>query len=53
MMTEKEKINKVFKIANNSIYFGDNDNYLSALYEICKVISVENVKEFGIEYLEE
>lgn len=53
MMTEKEKIDKVFKIANNSIYFDDSDNYLSALYEICKVLSDENAKEFGIKYLEE
>lgn len=36
-MTE-EKLNKIFKIANNAIYFDDNSDYKTALYEICNVI---------------
>ena len=29
---------KIFMIANNAIYFRDDSDYLTALYEICEVI---------------
>lgn len=53
-MTEEhinEKLNTIFQIANNAIYFQDNSDYLTALYEICAVINPgdENIGQKFIE----
>ena len=47
----EEILNKIFEIANNAIYFRDNSDYLTALYEICNVIKPgnENIGEIFIE----
>lgn len=34
-----ENVKKAYAIANNAIYFNDNSDYLTALYEICKVLN--------------
>lgn len=45
---------KAFKIANNAIYFDDNSDYRSALWEICKVLSPKiDEEEIGSKYYEE
>lgn len=36
-LTKKEK--EVYKIANNVLYFNDNSDYQTALYEILKVLN--------------
>jgi len=36
------KLETIFKIANNVIYFRDNSDYLTALYEICNVIKPDD-----------
>ena len=36
------KVTKIFEIANNAIYFRDNSDYLTALYEICHVINPDD-----------
>jgi len=36
--TFMDKVNKAFAIANNAIYFNDNSDYLTALYEICETL---------------
>lgn len=38
-MNEKEK--EIYKIANNTLYFNDNSDYKTALYEILKVLNPE------------
>jgi hypothetical protein len=35
-------LNKIFEIANNAIYFRDNSDYLTALYQICKIIKPDD-----------
>ena len=46
-----EALNKIFQIANNAIYFDDNSDYKTALYEICNVIKPndETIGEVCIE----
>lgn len=46
------KINKIFTIANNAIYFRDDSDYLTALYEICNVIK-PNDETVGEQFIEE
>jgi len=36
-MTDKET--EVYKIANNALYFNDNSDYETTLYEILKVLN--------------
>lgn len=49
-----DNVLKAFKIANNAIYFCDSSDYLTALYEVCKVLNPdEDIKKFGTKYLEE
>lgn len=31
-------IEKIYTIANNAIYFNDNHDYLTVLYEICELL---------------
>ena len=45
-----DKAEKAFMIANNAIYFGDNSDYETALYEICDVLNPDI--ERGNEYIE-
>lgn len=40
-MSEKVKIDKAFAIANNAIYFDDNSDHLTALYEVCSSLKPE------------
>lgn len=39
---EIKTLDKIFMIANNALYFRDNSDYLTALYEICRVIKPDN-----------
>ena len=48
----KNKINKMYEIANNAIYFNDSSDYLSALYEVCMVIA-EDEDKIGEEFIGE
>ncbi len=49
-----KNVKKAFIIANNAIYFNDNSDYLTALYEVCHTLS-PNIEEelIGKEYIEE
>lgn len=48
-----EKIEKAYAIANNAIYFNDNSDYLSALYEVCMVLKpTEDVEKIGTDYID-
>jgi hypothetical protein len=47
-------IYKAYTIANNAIYFNDNSDYLSALYEVCRTLRPEiNENSIGSKYIEE
>lgn len=46
-----KKLEEVYKIANNSLYFNDNHDFQSALWEICKEILPEK-EEIGEYYVE-
>ena len=49
-----DKIKKAFTVANNAIYFNDNSDYLTALYEICEILHPSDYKhEDGEKYIEE
>ena len=48
----EDKLNKIFRIANNVIYFDDNSDYKTALYEICDVIKPDD-ETVGNEYIED
>lgn len=49
-----ENVKKAFIIANNAIYFNDNSDYLSALYQICHVLNPDIEEELiGTKYIEE
>lgn len=43
---------KIFMIANNAIYFRDDSDYLTALYEICEVIKPGD-ETVGAAFIEE
>ena len=45
------KLDKIFLIANNAIYFQDNSDYLTALYEICAVINPDD-ENIGQKFIE-
>lgn len=49
-----ENVKKAFAIANNAIYFNDNSDYLTALYEVCKALNpdIEDAL-IGSKYIEE
>jgi hypothetical protein len=38
---EESDLNKAFAAANNAIYFGDNSDYLPALYQVCRFLKPE------------
>lgn len=48
----EDKIKKAFAIANNAIYFDDNSDYYTALFEIAELLNLEN-EEIGEKYIEE
>lgn len=47
-------IEKAYAIANNAIYFSDNADYETALYQVCKALkpSVDD-EDIGKEFIEE
>lgn len=53
---EKVKKNnalEAFKTANNAIYFNDRSDYLSALYEVCKILNPDiKPDDIGKKYIE-
>jgi len=53
-LTSFERTNKAFTIANNAIYFNDNSDYLTALYDICIMLN-PNIQEnkIGEEFIED
>lgn len=53
-LTLSERCDKAFAIANNAIYFNDRSDYLSALWDVCKMLkSPLSEDEIGKKYLEE
>ena len=49
-----EKAKKAYAIANNAIYFDDNSDYLTALFEICRALKPDiNEEEIGKTYMDE
>lgn len=53
-LTLSERCDKAFAIANNAIYFNDRSDYLSALWDVCKILkSPLSEDEIGKKYLEE
>lgn len=50
----EDKLEKAFRIANNAIYFDDNSDYGTALWEICMILKPElGEDEIGQDYIEE
>jgi hypothetical protein len=46
------KIKKAYAIANNAIYFDDNSDYETALYEVCMALCPEiDTNEIGTSYI--
>ena len=50
-INEKGKLEQAYAIANNAIYFDDNSDYETALYEVCMVLYPERVDEIGSKYI--
>ena len=48
----QEKLNEIFRIANNAIYFDDSSDFLQALNEICLVAKPEESENIGKKYIE-
>lgn len=48
----KDNVKKAFAIANNAIYFDDNSDYYTALYEIAELLNL-NGEDIGDRYIEE
>lgn len=49
----EDAVHRAFKIANNAIYFNDNSDYETALWDICNTLNPElNEDEIGQNYLE-
>lgn len=51
MVSEREKLEEAYTIANNAIYFDDNSDYETALYEVCMALYPEKVDEIGKRYI--
>jgi hypothetical protein len=47
-----DTLKEVYAIANNAIYFDDNSDYASALWEICNKIKPEENENIGQKYIE-
>lgn len=53
-LTSFERNIKAFAIANNAIYFNDNCDYLTALYEVCKMLNPKIEDDLiGNKYIDE
>jgi len=55
-MSDKETINEIVKIANNVLYFDDNSDYCTALWEILtksKPEMFEDSDEPVLKYIED
>lgn len=49
-----DNVKRAFAIANNAIYFNDNSDYATALYQVCKALNPELEDELiGSKYIEE
>ncbi|WP_337527366.1 hypothetical protein [Zhenhengia sp.] len=49
-----ENVKKAYSIANNAIYFNDNSDYLTALYEICKVLNPQvDTEQIGNSFIDD
>lgn len=48
-----EKLEKIFKIANNALYFNDSHDFRSALWDVCKEAKPECENEIGKRYIDE
>jgi disulfide oxidoreductase YuzD len=52
-LTLSEMNYKAFVIANNAIYFNDGHDYLSALYDVCKMLNPNiDDTDIGKDYIE-
>jgi len=52
-LTPYERGVEAYAIANNAIYFNDRSDYLSALYEICRMLKPREPEEnIGQEYID-
>lgn len=50
----ESKLERAFRIANNAIYFDDNSDYCSALWDICMILKPQlSESEIGQVYIEE
>ena len=48
-MTKQEN---AFIIANNALYFNDNSDYQTALYQVCSTLRPElDDEEIGVDYI--
>lgn len=53
-ISDLDNVKKAFAIANNAIYFNDNSDYATALYQVCKALNLELEDELiGSKYIEE
>ena len=50
-MTEKEK--RILKITNNVLYFGDNSDYATALWQIFKVLKPEILVDDELDFIDD
>lgn len=49
----QDKLEKIFAMANNALYFCDNHDFITALYDICLEIKPEEMGKIGKKYIEE
>ena len=48
------RMKKAFRIANNALYFDDDSDYGTALYEVCAALNpILSNDEIGEDYIEE
>jgi len=48
----KNRLESAYVQANNAIYFDDNSDYLTTLYEVCRAIKPEiEIEEIGKKYI--
>lgn len=52
MLDMKEKLEEAYRIANNALYFDDNSDYQTALWEILMTINPDLDTEEKLEYIE-
>lgn len=48
----QEKLDEIFRIANNALYFDDSSDWLQALNEICLVAKPEEAENIGKKFIE-